>query len=703
MSILTTLSQTFTLLGTLLQTEYDHTQLISILTKDDYLSHTQKLFFKAIDNGEDELIISLCIYLTALVDTNSFTKTDSYLAPIDSKIYIDYSKTKSLKNSFLTTLLDNSNYQFFLPKCVSLLQYQKSDKVIVAACHFFYRLCNMNNRLQEIMTNSPKWKLQEKIRPVLRNYKTEVKIAAISAIWALSTGQSPKRKRRIAAKFGIREINRMLISSSMNKKDEGESSENLQKLQMLGLTILRAYCYKWPSGQVICSSTETLINLRQLLIVIMIPGKSLPPLQILLLKTIRDLISIDGCYLVNSKVKESIINIGIPAYLTAIYENYSEEFSRIDKEITLLMVRILNFVNEANDPKPKVEAILNESLLMCLSLKEFKTVISLAHFSIPRTNMIQLSWRFDIRPCFEEHEAKKDYRKLADIISFVIFCSPRIDDVDGTQSVAYACRKLYDMLSSNDFKATKYSTKIITTLPMIGVNYLNALAKNNFVGYLLETLQTIEQKFPDLNQMQFTELEQLLASAITTFTVDGCGRRMVLGELRKNPDLITRILDIVTPDHTFWEEVIESLGQEDTLPEHKNLAVPELCTNMDSDFMVNLKFLKDRAGSFDIAEKKFSRMNLRTGSSGSTMRLSKNRTDLGDYQSYRKQKDKEYKRAKTAAPVGEIVTASSPRQYVPKNFKSSKAAQRILPKINISKDSAPERSKTALSGMRRHR
>lgn len=416
--------------------------------------------------------------------------------------------------------------------------------------------------MQELMTNHPAWKLQEKIRPVLRNYKTEVKIAAIKATWSLSTGQSHSRQRRIAAKFGIREINRMLLSSSRNTKDDGETNENIQILQMLGLTILRSYCYKWPSGQIICSAQETLINLRQLLIIFLIPGKSSTKFQILLLKTIRDLLSIDGCYLVNSKVKEEVINIGIPTYLIAIYENYNSEFQRIEPKISLLMIQILNFINQAlpltehfSPEQLKTEFILNESLPLCLDMKEFRNVISLAHFSVARTNMIQLNWFLDVKPAIDLYLETESFKKLSELCAFVIFCSPKIEDIEPTNSVAYVCQKLFEMLVNSNLdtapKSIKYSCKVIATLPVIGVNYLNALAKNDFIGILLENLETLECKFAanNLTKQEFSTLEQLLVSAITTFTVDACGRRLVLAALRKKPQLIDIILRIVTPDY----------------------------------------------------------------------------------------------------------------------------------------------------------
>lgn len=411
--------------------------------------YIQAIFFKTIEFQEDELIIALLQFFTAFAEQKDESMLSSNMQENNPNAFdIDYqpnkevknrtfdanfvknvtayAKIKPLKQQFIDMLFnDSERFGQFLPTCLELLQYQKSDRVVIATCHFFYSLCNRNREIQKIMMG-PVWKLQEKIRPVLRNYKTSVKIAAIRATWSLSTGQAPNIQRRIAAKFGIREINRMLLSSSMNKKDEGESIENIQRLQMLGLTILRAYCSRWPSGQLICSTPATLINLRQLLIIFMIPGKSSPRFQILLLKTLRDILSLDGCFLVNSQVRETIKENGIPAYLIAIYENYADQFMMIDNNITLLMIQLLNFFNEpvqfSDGAGTKVEEILNCSLSTCIQLKEFQTVISLAHFSVPRSNMIRLNWFYDILNCFEDYEQKLKYKELSELISFVIFC-----------------------------------------------------------------------------------------------------------------------------------------------------------------------------------------------------------------------------------------------------------------------------------------
>lgn len=148
---------------------------------------------------------------------------------------------------------------------------------------------------------------------------------------------------------------------------------------------------------------------------------------------------------------------------------------------------------------------------------------------------------------------------------------------------------------------------------MIGVNYLNALARNGFIEILLDHLDALNCKFPDLSNQEFQNVKELLISAITTFTVDASGRRLILCHLRKKPHLIDTILTSVTPDYCFWNDVVESLGQDDISPDHKILAVPELCTNMDSDFMVNLKFLKTRQNTFDNVQKKFSRQVSRLG------------------------------------------------------------------------------------------
>ena len=600
--------------------------------------YIQEIFFKTVEFQEDDLIISLLQFFTAFAEQrdesvfssntenpNNFNINYQPSFEVKNRTFnksfvknlIFYNKIKPLKIQFVDSLFeDEKNFGRFLPKIMELLQYQKSDRVVIATCHFLYSVCNRNLKIQKIMIG-PEWTLQEKIRPVLRNYKTSVKIAAIRATWALSTGQAANCQRRIAAKFGIREINRMLLSSSMNKKDEGESVENIQRLQMLGLTILRAYCSRWPSGQVICSTPATLINLRQLLIIFMIPGKSSPRFQILLLKTLRDLLSLDGCFLVNSKVREIIIENGIPSYLIAIYENYADQFLMIDPEITLLMIQLINFLNEPKKFKDntgsRAEQILNSTLVNCMRMKEFKTVISLAHFSTLRSNMIRLNWFYDILPCFEDYQKKAEYKKLSNLIAFVIFCSGRIEQIDVTEAVAYACQKLFEMASQENHRAIKYSSRIISILPMIGVNYLNALARNGFIELFLDHLDTLDSKFSELNNQEFQNVRDLLISAITTFTVDSCGRRLILCQLRKKSHLIERILTAVTPDYSFWNDVVESLGQDDIEPDHKILAVPELCTNMDTDFMVNLKFLQSRQSTFDSIQRKFSRQVDRLG------------------------------------------------------------------------------------------
>ena len=345
--------------------------------------------------------------------------------------------------------------------------------------------------------------------------------------------------------------------------------------------------------------------------------------QILLLKSIRDLLSIDGLYLVNTKVKHRLISSGIVPKLIDAWRDYKLSFS---SEMNLLILGILNLTNDDNW---KIEMILNEAVPFLIIENNFETLITLAHYSVERTNMINLSWYKDVLPAIEntENGDEVNYKQQAALVSFIIFCSARILDIDSTTAVAACFKKLYAMLASGCLKSQCYASNIVSSLPLIGLNYLNALAENGIISLFIEAFESTSllrnrvelensngsknDSKSELSELQIEKLEEKLAGAIATFTVELTGRRLVLCELRKRPELIGKLIKLIEPDSRFWDDVTNSTGSDDLPEEAGQLAVPELCVSMNSDFIPNLKFLQKKALDFSSG---FSRAGSRVGS-----------------------------------------------------------------------------------------
>lgn len=251
-TIISTVSQLYLLISKFLAIpSYDHSNFLDLLSNERIFDQALKHFYTAVDQKEDMVVVAVLRFYTAVSH-----------------------QSEILRNKFL-------NEPNFINTCLSLLSYQQSDQVCVVACHFFYAFCDNHRKIQLKLISSPIY-LQEKIRPVLRNFKTEVKIAAVRATWSLVTGQNENKQRRVAAKFGMREINRMLMSTPREQEKSDQAlavRAECHKLQGLGMTVLRAYCKKWATAQMICSEKETLVNLRCLIMRYLKPGESSPTVR----------------------------------------------------------------------------------------------------------------------------------------------------------------------------------------------------------------------------------------------------------------------------------------------------------------------------------------------------------------------------------------------------------------------------------------
>ena len=566
LKILTSISQFYNVVSILLNSDnyQGRDKLERILLAEKSLNILFEQLSSAIEAREDEMIISCLRYFTAI------SKTSSAL------------------------LIQEES---FINEIIGLLTYQQCEQVVIATCHLVYAITTGNRNNQDIM--SRKYCLQGALKPVLRAFRPEVKVAAVRATWALAVNQTKKVQRRVAARFGLREINQMLVSTPQEsiKKSEVIERENLKfinQTQAFGLTILRAFCHKWPSGQLLGAEKETLILIKSLCMRYLDPERSSISYRILLMKTIIDLLSIDGTFMVNSVVKESMIRheIGFDVFLCDIWLQHREKYSL---ELNFTFVKVLNFLQ--NKENVELGSVLDGCINWLLCNEGYEQILCLAHTSIERSQSINISWLNDILPKIREYQNSRNYNKLSEVIVFTIFCSASFQDIESTACLAYVFSSLLEIIRLDNFTAKKYAMKVVLTLPLIGVNFLTALAEYGIITELMDTLESLQ--FYDSGQLGLDkeELINLTVSAIATLTIDATGRRLVLSILRKKYTLIPIIREIIAVDKDFWADVGD--GENQTNLDFSVYAVPEVCLTIDKDFPTNLKFLQQRSNSFN--------------------------------------------------------------------------------------------------------